>query len=43
MLRLDRIAEALAISKPLTSGGMALRAVKPDWAQFEWPGEVKAE
>lgn len=42
MLRLDRAAEALAAGTPLMSGGMALRPVKPDWAQFEWPGEAKA-
>jgi hypothetical protein len=42
LLRLDRVAEALASGKPLMSGGMPLRAVKPDWAQFEWPGEAQA-
>jgi folate-binding protein YgfZ len=42
MLRLDRVADALASGKPLMSGGMALRVVKPDWAQFEWPGSAKA-
>jgi folate-binding protein YgfZ len=42
MLRLDRVADALAAGKPLMSGGMALRVVKPDWAQFEWPGSAKA-
>jgi len=42
MLRLDRAAAALAAGKPLTSGGMTLSVVKPDWARFDWPGEAKA-
>ncbi|TMJ01488.1 MAG: folate-binding protein YgfZ [Alphaproteobacteria bacterium] len=42
MLRLDRVADALAGGKPLMSGGMSLRVVKPAWAGFEWPGEAKA-
>src|SRR5256885_5546198 len=42
MLRLDRAAEALATGKPLMSGGMALTPVKPEWAQFDWPGDAKA-
>ncbi|MEP7030289.1 MAG: folate-binding protein [Pseudolabrys sp.] len=42
LLRLDRVAEALAEGTPLSSGGIALRAVKPDWATFPWPGETKA-
>jgi folate-binding protein YgfZ len=42
MLRLDRVADALAAGTPLTSGGMALRPVKPAWARFNWPGEAKA-
>ena len=42
MLRLDRVADALAAGTPLISGGMVLRAVKPAWARFAWPGEGKA-
>ena len=42
LLRLDRVGEALASGKPLMSGGMRLRALKPEWARFEWPGEAKA-
>ena len=42
MLRLDRVAEALATGKTLMSGGMTLSVVKPDWARFDWPGEAKA-
>ena len=42
MLHLGRIGDALAAGKPIMSGGIALRPVKPDWATFEWPGEAKA-
>ena len=42
LLRLDRVADALASGNPLICGGIALRVVKPDWAQFPWPGETKA-
>jgi tRNA-modifying protein YgfZ len=42
MLRLDRAADALAAGQPLVSGGIEIRLVKPDWAQFAWPGEAKA-
>jgi folate-binding protein YgfZ len=41
LLRLDRVAEALADDTPLMGGGIALRLVKPDWAKFAWPGEAK--
>jgi hypothetical protein len=41
MLRLDRVADALAAGTPLMSGGMPLRPVKPAWARFDWPGEAK--
>ncbi|HEX2654976.1 MAG TPA: folate-binding protein, partial [Xanthobacteraceae bacterium] len=39
LLRLDRLAEALAAGVPLTAGGIALQAVKPRWANFAFPGE----
>ena len=42
LLRLDRVADALASGTPLIAGGITIRAVKPDWAQFPWPGETKA-
>ena len=42
MLRLDRVADALAAGAPLTVGGLAIRLVKPAWAKFDWPGEAKA-
>jgi hypothetical protein len=41
-MRLDRVAEALAGGIPLEAGGITIRAVKPDWAKFNWPGETKA-
>jgi folate-binding protein YgfZ len=42
MLRLDRVADALAAGVPLVSGGVGMRLVKPAWARFAWPGEGKA-
>jgi tRNA-modifying protein YgfZ len=42
LLRLDRVADALASATPLTAGGVTIRLVKPAWATFAWPGETKA-
>jgi hypothetical protein len=42
MLRLDRVADALAAGTPLVAGGANLRLVKPEWARFPWPGEKAA-
>jgi len=42
LLRLDRVADAMAAGTPLVSGGVTLRVVKPDWARFTFPGEAKA-
>jgi hypothetical protein len=42
LLRLDRVADALAAGTPLEAGGIALHVVKPDWAKFPWPGETAA-
>jgi folate-binding protein YgfZ len=39
MLRLDRVADAMAAKTPLTAGGIPLRLAKPDWAHFDFPGE----
>jgi len=39
MLRLDRVGDALAKGIALETGGVEIRLVKPDWAQFPWPGE----
>ncbi|MGA8968530.1 MAG: folate-binding protein [Pseudolabrys sp.] len=41
LLRLDRVEDALTAGMPLQAGGIALRAVKPAWAKFDWPGEAK--
>jgi folate-binding protein YgfZ len=42
MLHLGRIGDALAAGTPIMSGGIALHPVKPAWAHFDWPGDVKA-
>lgn len=39
LLRLDRVADAMAAGTPLIAGGVELRIVKPAWADFAWPGE----
>ncbi|HEX3859969.1 MAG TPA: folate-binding protein [Pseudolabrys sp.] len=40
MLRLDRLADALASHTPLTAGGIAVKAMKPAWAHFDFPGDA---
>lgn len=42
LVRLDRIGDALAAGATIEAGGIAIRAVKPAWAKFDWPGEAKA-
>jgi len=42
MLRLDRLADALAAGAPLAAGGITMRAHKPAWARFPFPGDAKA-
>jgi folate-binding Fe-S cluster repair protein YgfZ len=42
MLRLDRVADALAGGQPLVAGGIEIRLAKPAWARFVFPGEAKA-
>jgi tRNA-modifying protein YgfZ len=42
LLRLDRVAEALARGEALVAGGVAVRPVKPDWARFAFPDGSKA-
>ena len=42
LLRLDRLAEALARGETLLAGGVAIRPAKPDWARFDFPGAPKA-
>jgi folate-binding protein YgfZ len=41
LLRLDRVADALAGAVPLIAGGVEIRVTKPAWATFPWPGEEK--
>ena len=42
LLRLDRVADALAHGEALIAGGTPVRLVKPDWARFLFPGEGRA-
>jgi folate-binding protein YgfZ len=42
LLRLDRIEDALKSGTPLTAGGIEIRAQKPQWGTFAWPGGSKA-
>jgi hypothetical protein len=41
LLRLDRVEDARVAGIPLEAGGITIRAVKPAWATFDWPGEAK--
>jgi folate-binding protein YgfZ len=38
LLRLDRLAEALAANSPLVAGTVPVRAEKPAWARYAFPG-----
>ncbi|MFY9899707.1 MAG: folate-binding protein [Xanthobacteraceae bacterium] len=40
LIRLDRVAEAELAA--LAAGGIPIRLIKPDWARFSFPGEIKA-
>ncbi|MCW5687697.1 MAG: folate-binding protein YgfZ [Pseudolabrys sp.] len=42
LLRLDRVADAIAAGTSIESGGVVLRVTKPGWAGFAFPGETKA-
>jgi len=42
MLRLDRVADALAAGLPLIAGGLPIHLVKPSWARFAFPGDARA-
>jgi folate-binding protein YgfZ len=42
LLRLDRVDEAMRAGGKLFAGGVELRLVKPDWANFPFPGEAGA-
>jgi hypothetical protein len=43
MLRLDRLADALAAGTPITAGGVTLTPVKPTWARFVFPEPKTAD
>ena len=40
LIRLDRVPEAEPAA--LAAGGIPIRLIKPDWARFSFPGEIKA-
>jgi folate-binding protein YgfZ len=40
LIRLDRVAAAELAA--LAAGGIPIRLIKPDWARFSFPGEIKA-
>ncbi len=42
LLRLDRVADALAAGEALTAGGVPISLRKPEWARFAMPGDIKA-
>jgi tRNA-modifying protein YgfZ len=42
LLRLDRVADAVARGEPLMAGTTPIRLVRPDWVRFSLPGESKA-
>jgi tRNA-modifying protein YgfZ len=42
LLRLDRVADALSRGETLVAGGVPVRAIKPDWANFAFPDGSKA-
>jgi folate-binding protein YgfZ len=39
LLRLDRLGDAMGAGTPVEAGGIKLRAKKPAWAKFPFPGE----
>ncbi len=41
MLRLDYMSDAQASGTALVAGGVTIRARKPPWARFAWPGETR--
>ncbi|MFZ0526869.1 MAG: folate-binding protein, partial [Xanthobacteraceae bacterium] len=42
LVRLDRVADAMAQGGSLTAGSAAIKLVKPDWARFAFPGDNEA-
>jgi tRNA-modifying protein YgfZ len=43
LLRLDRVDEAMKQGEKLSAGGVELQLVKPDWADFPFPGEATVQ
>jgi folate-binding protein YgfZ len=39
LLRIDRLGDAIAAGTPIEAGGIKVRAKKPAWAKFPFPGE----
>jgi hypothetical protein len=42
MLRVDRVNDGMKEGAALVSSGVELKLVKPDWADFPFPGEAGA-
>jgi folate-binding Fe-S cluster repair protein YgfZ len=42
LLRLDRVADAMARNEVLSAGGTPIHLVKPRWARFAFPGDSEA-
>lgn len=42
LLRLDRVADAMAAGTPLVAGEAQIHPIKPAWATFPWPGDAEA-
>jgi folate-binding protein YgfZ len=43
LLRLDRLADALALGEDLLAAETVLRAAKPSWARYDFPAKVEGE
>jgi len=41
LIRLDRVADAIARGEALSAGGAPIRLVKPGWARFAFPGDAE--
>jgi folate-binding protein YgfZ len=40
LVRIDRLGDAIAAGTPIAAGGIQLRAMKPAWVKFKFPGEA---
>jgi folate-binding protein YgfZ len=40
LLRLDRLGDAITAGTPIEAGGIKVRAMKPAWAKFSFPGDT---